>query len=106
AHVVGRGALHADRRARQAAEDIAAADHQAQLDPEVVHRLDLVGDAPDHGGVETVIPVAHQRFARYLEEDAAIRQIGWHASWPIRLIARRGGRPADYTKVGPPQRRF
>src|SRR5205823_5550062 len=104
AHVVARGALHADRRARQTAENVAAADHQTQLDPEPMDRLDLLGDARDHRRVEPIIALAHQRFARDFEKHATILQIGRHASraYPAERPRHRG-RPEDYTKVGPPQ---
>src|SRR5437762_2919387 len=104
AHVVARGALHADRSARQTAEDVTAADYQAQLDPEHVDRPDLLGDAADHGGVEPVIALAHQRFARNFEKDATILQIGRHASGAHRLKYPPSRAARRYTKLGPPQR--
>src|SRR4029450_7421117 len=93
AHVVTRRALHADRRARQASEDVAAADHQAQLDAEGMDGLDLLGDTRDHRRVEPVIALAHQRFARDFEKDATILQIGRHASraYPAEWPAIAGG---------------
>ena len=76
AHVIRRCALHADRGARHAAKDVAAADHHANLDAERVHRLDLACDASDHLGIETVFARAHQRFARQFQELAAVLEIG------------------------------
>ena len=45
AHVVGAGAVHALARRRDAADHVAAADHDADLDAERVHVADLLGDA-------------------------------------------------------------
>ena len=55
AHVVGAGAVHAARRAGHAAEDVAAADHDRDLDAEVAAGLrDLLRDAHDDLGVDAV----------------------------------------------------
>jgi len=44
-HIVGGGAVEAFGRSGQAAEDVAAADHQAELMPRRVRFCDLAGDA-------------------------------------------------------------
>ena len=51
AHVVGRCPLHPLRAALQAAEDIAAADHHADLNTEIVDLLDLAGDPLNRRGM-------------------------------------------------------
>jgi hypothetical protein len=47
AHVVGRGAVHADRAARHAAEDVAAADHHGHFDTQAGHLGNLLHHAHD-----------------------------------------------------------
>ncbi len=92
AHVVGRGALHADRRARQAAEDVAAADHQARSrrrarGPSSISsamRATIVG-------IEAVVALAHQRLAGELQQDAAVFEIG--LGMRLYIAARRASRP-------------
>ena len=49
--------------AGQAAEDVAAADDDGDLDAERAHFGDLGGDALERRGVDAVAGVAHQRFA-------------------------------------------
>jgi hypothetical protein len=51
AHVVGRGAIHAGGRAGQPAEDVAAADDDADLDAEIGHRLDFRHDGASIAGL-------------------------------------------------------
>jgi hypothetical protein len=67
AHVVGAGAIHAARRAGHAAEDVAAADDQRDLDAERAYFGDLGGDALEDGGIDAEAGVAHEGFARELE---------------------------------------
>ena len=59
--------------AAPAAEDVAAADHQADLDAQ---RRGPTGISAamraDHAGIEAVIALAHQRFAGDLQQDAAV----------------------------------
>jgi hypothetical protein len=71
-HVIGGRALHPLRGALQPAKDVAAADHHADLDAEVVDRLHLAGDALDGGRVQAEALVAHQRLARDLQHHAAV----------------------------------
>src|SRR6266536_2893850 len=54
AHVVARGAVHAARARRDAAEDIAAADHDRELHTHADHLADLLRDAGDDLGVDAV----------------------------------------------------
>ena len=49
--------------------------------------FDLVGDARDHGRVEAVLALAHQRLAGHLQQDAAIFEIGWHGPRLIQAFA-------------------
>src|SRR5438094_3083266 len=76
AHIVARGALHPDRTARYATEDVAAADHQAQLDAERVYRCDLVRYAREHSRVKAIFPRAHQRPTGDLQPNPAVPEIG------------------------------
>ena len=56
-----------------AAEDVAAADHDADLDAELGHLRDLGDDALDGRAVDAVGVIAHQGFAGELEQDALVR---------------------------------
>ena len=56
ADVVAGRAVHAARRGREAAEDVAAADDDADLDAEAVDDRDLLGDERADGGVDAVRP--------------------------------------------------
>src|SRR5262249_51113391 len=70
-----------------AAEDVAAADHQADLDAHPVHGLDVAGDTLHRFLIETVLLRSHQSFAGDLQEDAAIVCLQRHDgafSLPIR----------------------
>ena len=85
AHVVGGRALHPGRGQRAAAEDVAAADHQAELDAQRVDGGAIVGELAQDPAVVAVLAVAQQRLARHLEQDAA--EPGPGAGWP-RVIGR------------------
>ena len=71
ADVVAGRAVHAARRGGQPAEDVAAADHDADLDALVVDVLDLVGDERAERRVDAVRPIAQQCLAGQLEQDPA-----------------------------------
>ena len=58
AHVVARRAVHALRGGGQAAEDVPAAHHDADLDPEPVDLGHLPRDERTEGGVDAVGPIA------------------------------------------------
>ena len=84
AHVVGGGAIHAARAGRDAAEDVAAADDDRDLD---THRLDfgdVFRDLRRHGRVDAVGLLAHQGFAGKFQENAFVGGAGW-GSHEIRL---------------------
>ncbi len=94
---VGAGALDALVGAEQAAEEIAAADDDRDLDAEVGGRLEIGGDALHRRRVEAERVRPHQRLARQLDDDAVehrlfARAVGQGSS-PV-------GRPA-YEKGGP-----
>src|SRR3954451_5525334 len=69
-HVVGGRAVHPLGRARDAAVDVAGAEHDRDLDPAVVDALDLLRDLAQALKVGAVLEVAHERLARQLEQDA------------------------------------
>src|SRR3546814_5784833 len=56
----------------RAAEDVAAADHHADLGPGLLRLDDLARQAADHLGVDAVVLVPHQGLAGELEQDAAV----------------------------------
>ena len=74
ADVVAGRAVHAPRRRRQPAEDVAAADDDPDLDAERVDLADLAGDERAERRVDAVLAVAEQGLAGQLEQDAPIAQ--------------------------------
>ena len=68
AHVVGGGAVHPARAGREAAEDVAAADDDGGLDAEGLNLADVAGDARGDRGIDAELLLAHEGFARQLEE--------------------------------------
>jgi hypothetical protein len=72
AYVVGAGAVHVAGALGDAAEDVAAADDDRDLDAHlVVHGLDLLGDGARHVHVNAVVLRAHQGLAGNFQQDAA-----------------------------------
>ena len=67
------------RRRLIAAEDVAAADHQALLDALAVHALHLARELVEGRRVVAEIAVAHQRLAGHLQQ---------HPAKPWRSLAR------------------
>jgi hypothetical protein len=72
AHVVGRGAVHPAGAGRQTPEDVAAADDDGGLHAELLDFFDVLGNPADHRGVNAVLLIAHEGFARKLEEDSLV----------------------------------
>ena len=68
-------AIHAGARETRAAEDVAAADDDGDLRAHLDELLQLARDALDHGRVDTVIALPHQRLARELHEHAFVRTV-------------------------------
>src|SRR5690606_10283514 len=75
AHLVAGDPVHAAGGQPRAAEDVAAADHHADLGPGLLGLDDLAGQAVDDLGVDAVVLVAHQRLAGQLEQDAAVGEV-------------------------------
>src|SRR3990170_4110528 len=71
-HVVRGRAVHARGPGRQAAEDIAAADHHAELDPHARDLRDLGDDRLDRRAVDAKRIVPHQGFPRQLQENPLV----------------------------------
>jgi hypothetical protein len=71
-HVVGGGAVHARRAGRDAAKDVAATDHHAELHPEARHLRHLAHDRLDRLAVDAERVVAHQGFPGQLEQHALV----------------------------------
>ena len=72
AHIVGRPALHALGRAGQAAEDVAAANDDAQFNPGFVNRSDFFRHSLDGRHVQANALLAHQDLAGDLQQDAPV----------------------------------
>ena len=76
AHVVGLSTLHATGSAGHAAENIAAADNDADLMANGEQLLDLLGKMVGNLGVDAILAVAHQCFAGKLKKHAFISDVG------------------------------
>ena len=87
AHVVRARAVHALARRRDAADDVPASDHDADLDPERVDVTDLLRDRADHGRIDPEAAVAGERLAGQLQQDALER--GCHAAGASPSLKRR-----------------
>ena len=84
ADVVPGRAVHAARGGRHATEDVAATDHDADLDTAIVDLADLAGDERAERGIDAVLAIAQQGLAGQLEQDAA--------KWLRRILDDRIGR--------------
>ena len=73
--VVGLSAVHAGRRAGNAAEDVAAADDDRDLNAHRNDRLDVVRNRADHFVVQTELAPAHQRFPGQFQQNTLVD--GW-----------------------------
>ena len=80
AHIVGLGAIHALSGSSKAAEDIAAADDDTDLNALVMKGLDLSREAGGDGRVDTVAALPHQGFTGQLQKDAVIEVVGHSSS--------------------------
>src|SRR5204862_3352235 len=76
AHVVSGRTVHAARTRREAAEQIAAADHDADLDTELLYFADFGGDLIGDGGIDPERLFAHQGLAGKFEEYAGVNGLG------------------------------
>ena len=85
AHVVGLSTLHATGSACHAAENIAAADNDADLMANGEQLLDLLGKMVGNLGVNAILAVAHQCFAGKLKKHAFISDVGQSDPPLIRL---------------------
>ena len=85
AHIIGLGALHATGSAGHAAENVAAADNNADLMAYGEQLLDLLGKMVGNLGVDAVVAVAHQRFAGKLQKHAFVSDVGQNDPPLIRL---------------------
>jgi hypothetical protein len=74
-HVVGGGAVHAARARRKAAEQVAAADDDAGLHAQLLDSANLLGDVGGDGGIDPERLLAHEGFARELQQDATINRL-------------------------------
>ena len=89
AHVVASGAVGARGRSADAAKDVAAADHQRELEAEPADVADLGGDRLQDGDVDPVRHFAHQGFAAQLEQDTLVAQVaGCRAAGRAHLVPR------------------
>jgi len=74
AHVVGRRPVHAVGARRHAPEDVAAADHDGNLDAQRRHLTQLPRDPFEHQRIDPVALAPGERLARDLQDDTAVRR--------------------------------
>jgi len=72
AHVVRRRAIHAACACRQAAKQIATANHDARLYAELLNLLDVPGDLRGDRRIDPKLLFAHQGFSGELQQDTAV----------------------------------
>ena len=72
AHVVARGAVHAGRAERNAAEDVAAAHDDADFNAEVDDALDFLNHALQNAAIDAEGVFAHQGFAGKFEKNSLV----------------------------------
>ena len=65
-----------DRRKTRAAEDVAAADDDADLHAGLLHLDDLAREPAQHFRIDAVVGLAHQRFAGEFQQDALVLDVG------------------------------
>jgi len=75
--VIGRHAIHAGLGKPRAAKDVAAADHETDLNAEARDLGDLARDAGNDVGIDTVLLFAQQRLAAELQQDSSIRGLAF-----------------------------
>src|SRR5262249_2233822 len=86
AHVVAAHPVHAAGGGGKPTIDIAATDHEAELDTEFGGFADIAGDAVQDVNVNTVAVPAHQGLAGQLDEDSAVAArlaVAWLCHQPI-----------------------
>src|SRR5262249_50566635 len=98
AHVVGAGAVEALLRRLDTADHVAAPDHGADLDAELVDAAQVAGDARDHRRRDAEAAVAREVLAGELDQDPAVR--GLHAPAASPSLKRR----KPVTRIDPPVR--
>ena len=76
AHVIAGHAIHAGTGKAGAAEDVAAADDNGDLDTAFPRRRDFTGDALDGPGLDPVIQFAHQRLTAQFQQYATVWKLG------------------------------
>ena len=76
AHVIGGRSVHAARARRQAAENVAAADHDGSLHAQTLQLRDVFGNPRRDNGIHAICLVAHERFAGKFQENASVGGIG------------------------------
>jgi len=72
AHVVAGGPVEAAPAGGHPPEDVAAADHDADVGPQLVDAADLVGDRAHHVEVDAIRALTQQGLAAELEQDAPV----------------------------------
>ena len=72
AHVVGGRAVHPLGAGGEAAEQVAAADDDGDLDAERLDLGDVLGDLRRHGGIDAELLLAHEGFTGQLQQDPAV----------------------------------
>jgi hypothetical protein len=79
-HMVRRHPIHVLRRRRDAAKEISAADHQANLDAATRHLRDLRCQSRDTRRIDAEGPFARQHLTTQFEENASVFRHGYYSA--------------------------
>src|SRR6185369_9423562 len=71
----------------QAAEDVAAADHDADLDAAAANLRDLIGDERADGRIDAVRATPEEGLARQLQEDSPVAGRAFRVTSRLRAVA-------------------
>ena len=74
AHVIAAHPVHAVGGGGEAAIDVAAADHEAELEAKIGGLTDIGGDLVQHLHVDAVAVLSHQGLAGELDENPAVAE--------------------------------
>jgi len=75
-HVIGGNTIEALCAGGKTAKDVAATDHDTDLNAEFMDILDFGGNAANNLGIDTETGLAHQDFAAQLEQNAFVFGFG------------------------------
>ena len=72
AHIISISPIHTRGGQTHTTKDVAAANHDGNLDTCINERFDFCRNAFEHGRIDTEVLLAHQGFAAELQQDSFI----------------------------------